>query len=128
MMADSRYKSGAPRLSSRPLNRSLRVYQKVAIVFVAVSFLLLLGVLYLSISSATIKITPLTQVVSTTVPIELTSHPTLNGQAGGVVVQESFTKAKQFTLPAEGGTPVDGQSTVKVSLINDGPVTLILEK
>ena len=118
MMADSR-KSGAPRLSQRPLTRSLRVYQKVAIVFVVISFLLLLGVLYLSISSATVKVTPKAQVVSVTVPIELTSKPSLLGQAGGIVIQESFTKAKQFTLPAEGGTPVEAKSGVMVSLINE---------
>lgn len=119
MMADLKSKSGAPRLSQRPLSRSLRVYQKVAIVFVVISFLLLLGVLYLSISSATIKVTPRAQVVSATVPIDLTSKPSLLGQAGGVVIQESFTKAKQFTLPAEGGTPVEAKSGVSVSLINE---------
>jgi hypothetical protein len=119
MMVDTRSRSGAPRLSQRPLSRGLRVYQKIAIVFVVMSFLLLLGVLYLSISSATIFVTPTAKVVSATVPIDLTSNPSLLGQAGGVVLAESFTKAKQFNLPAEGGTPVEAKSSLKVTLINE---------
>ncbi len=119
MMADTRSRSGAPRLSQRPLSRGLRVYQKIAIVFVIISFLLLLGVLYLSISSATIKVTPKPQVVSATVAIDLNSAPSLIGQAGGVVLSQSFTKAKQFSLPAEGGTPVEAKANVKVTLINE---------
>lgn len=119
MVAEIKYKSGTPRLSARPLSRSLRVYQKVAIVFVIFSFLLLLGVLYLSISSATIRVVPNAQVVSATVPIELNSNPTQLGQAGGVVLQQTFTKAKEFTLPAEGGTPVEAKAGVTVTMINE---------
>lgn len=111
--------NGVPRLVDRPLSRSLRVYQKIAIVFVVLSFLLLLAVLYLSISQATISVTPVPKVVSTTAPVELTPTPAGVGQAAGVVVEQTVTKAKTFTLPSEGGTAVDTKAGVKVTLIND---------
>lgn len=111
--------NGVPRLMDRPLSRSLRVYQKIAIVFVILSFLLLLAVLYLSVSQATITIVPVPNVVSTTVPVELTPSPSGLGQAAGVVVEQPVTKTKLFTLPEAGGTAVDAKAAVKVTLIND---------
>lgn len=104
---------------SKPMSRSLRVYQKIAIIFVVISLILLLGVLYLSISQATIRVTPNPQVVSTTVSAEVTPNPTSTGQLTGFVVEQSFEKGREFSVPEEGGTPVEAQAHGTVTLINE---------
>lgn len=107
------------RVAAKPMSRSLRVYQKVAIVFVVVSLLLLLGVLYLSISSAVIRVTPNEEVVSANVAIEVTPSPNELGQVTGYVVEETFEKGREFQVPEEGGTPVEAKAHGKVTLINE---------
>ncbi|MDP2631505.1 MAG: hypothetical protein Q8P30_01910 [Candidatus Uhrbacteria bacterium] len=108
-------RSGA---AQKPLSRSLRIYQKIAIVFVVLSFLLLLIVLYLSVSKATIKITPNPQVVSSNVSIEITANPSGIGQVNGLVTEESFSKAEIFYMPEEGASAVEGKAGGVVTLIN----------
>lgn len=103
----------------RPLSRSLRVYQKIAIVFVVIAFLLLLGVLYLSISQATIRVTPNPQVVSANVSAEITLNAATVGQIEGLVAVETVEKAKLFTLPEEGATAVQAKSGGTVTIINE---------
>lgn len=107
------------RAASKPMSRSLRVYQKVAIVFVVISLLLLLSVLYLSISSAVIRVTPNAEVVSANVAIEVTPSPNALGQVTGYVVEESFEKGHEFQVPEEGGTPVEAKAHGTVTLINE---------
>ncbi|HAL49846.1 MAG: hypothetical protein UU40_C0004G0024 [Candidatus Uhrbacteria bacterium GW2011_GWD2_41_121] len=104
---------------NKPLSRSLRIYQKIAVAFVIVSFILLLFVLYLSVSSATIKITPVPQVVSTTVSVDIVPSATMEGQVSGYVVSQIFTQADTFYLPAEGATPVEQKAGGVVTLINE---------
>lgn len=103
----------------KPLSRSLRVYQKVAIVFVVVSLLLLLGVLYLSLSSAAIHITPEEEIVSVNVPVEIAVSPSASTQIRGSVVQQSFQKAREFQVPQEGGVPIEAKAHGTVTLINE---------
>lgn len=116
-----RVKRAAPRANNaqKHLSRSLRVYQKVAIVFVVVSLLLLLGVLYLSLSSAVIHITPKEEIVSVNVPAEIAVSPVGSTQIRGYVAQQSFQKAREFQVPQEGGTPVEAKAHGKVTLINE---------
>lgn len=104
---------------NKPLSRSLRIYQKVAIVFVIIAVLLLLAVLYLSISQAVISITPNPQVVSSTIAAEIATDPGAINQIDGLVVQKTVTKAKEFTLPEEGGTAVESKAGGTVTLINE---------
>ncbi len=114
-MTKSRSKS---RSMKKPLSRSLRIYQKVAILFMIGSFVLLLIVLYLSISKATIRITPSEKVVSTTISLEVVEEATLD-QVKGIVIEESFEKAETFTLPGEGTTPVEKNAGGMVTIINE---------
>lgn len=111
----------------RPMSRSLRAYQKAAIVFTVVALLLLLAVLYLSLSSATITVVPNPKVVSTTTSVEISPDPTAVGQVSGYVIQDTFTKAKTFSIPAEGGTAVEEKAGGTVTLINetDAPQSLV---
>lgn len=105
--------------AGKPLSRSLRIYQKIAIAFVILSFILLLFVLYLSVSSATIRVTPVPQVVSSNLSVEVVAEPLQEGQIGGYVVSQDFTQAKEFYLPEEGATPVEGKAGGMVTLINE---------
>ena len=101
------------------MSRSLRVYQKAAIVFMIVALLLLLAVLYLSVSQATITVVPNQRVVSTTVSVEVASKPRALGQVSGYVIEDTFAKAKTFEIPEEGGTPVEQKAGGTVTLINE---------
>ncbi len=105
--------------SGKPLSRSLRVYQKIAIAFVIVSFILLLFVLYLSVSSATIRITPVPQVVSSNLSVEVVPEALQEGQISGYVLSADFKQAQTFYLPEEGATPIEGSAGGMVTLINE---------
>ena len=102
----------------KPLSRSLRVYQKVAVLFMLVSFVMLIGVLYLSVSKATIRVTPNERVVSTTISLEIAEDPHLD-QIEGTVFQDEVTIIETFTLPEEGSTLVEGTAGGGVTLMND---------
>ncbi len=108
-------KGGAGR---KPLSRSLRMYQRIAVGFVVVTLLLLVVVLYLSISRATIHVVPKARAVDVTVPVDVVINPLVEGEMTGVVVDETFTKAQTFTLSSEGGTPVEEKAGGTVTLIN----------
>jgi hypothetical protein len=104
---------------NKPLSRSLKIYQKIAIAFVILSFILLLFVLYLSVSSAVINITPVPQVVSTNVTVDVVPSATLEGQISGYVVNKIFTQSDVYYLPEQGSTPVEEKAGGIVTLINE---------
>ena len=107
------------RTSGKPLSRSLRIYQKIAIGFVIVSFILLLFVLYLSVSSATIRVAPVPQVVSSNFSVEVVPEALQEGQISGYVLGADFSKAQTFYLPEDGAIPSEGQAGGIVTLINE---------
>lgn len=115
MVKSAPRKPGAGR---KPLSRSLRMYQRIAVGFVVATLLLLVTVLYLSISRATIHVVPVAKNVDVTVPVAVVPSPTADGQMTGVVATETFTKAQTFTLASDGGTPVEQKAGGTVTLIN----------
>lgn len=115
MLKGAPKKGGAGR---KPLSRSLRMYQRIAVGFVVVTLLLLVTVLYLSISRATIHVVPKAKAVEVNVPVSVVINPVSEGEMTGVVVAQTFTKAQTFTLPSEGGTPVEQKAGGTVTLIN----------
>lgn len=120
MPKTTRRKKKAPvRKANKPLSRSLRIYQKIAILFVIFSLLLLLAVLYLSVSQAVIRIVPKKQVVSTTIGVEVTPHPNALGQVSGFVFEEEFEKTKTISVPQDGGDPVEAKASGSVTMINE---------
>jgi hypothetical protein len=120
MPKTTRRKKKAPaRKVNKPLSRSLRVYQKIAILFVIFSLLLLLAVLYLSVSQAVIRIVPKQQVVSTTIGVEVTPHPNALGQVSGFVFQEEFEDTSVVDIPQDGGDPVESTASGSVTMINE---------
>ena len=111
--------SRTKKVAHKPLSRSLRVYQRIAILFVVVSFLLLLFVLYLSVSSATIRVTPNPQVVSHEVGMEIVPEARTNGQLSGYVRQATVELSDLFELPEDGATATEAKAGGLVTLINE---------
>lgn len=102
----------------RPLSRSLRFYQRLAVGFVVVTLFLLVTVLYLSLSRATIHVVPNPKLVSENLTVAVVPNPAVEGEMTGIVVEETVSKAQTFTLPSEGGTPVEQKAGGVVTLIN----------
>lgn len=102
----------------KPLSRSLRLYQRIAVVFVGVTFLLLLTVLYLSVSRATIKIVANPKLITVNAVADVVANPASDGQIGGLVKEKTFTVSKTFTLPSDGAQAVEAKAGGVVTLIN----------
>ncbi len=94
------------------------MYQRIAVLFVIGTLLLLLVVLYLSISRATIRIVPNPKLVSVTAAVEVVPNPVNEGEMTGIVAQEGFSQGKTFALEGEGGTAVEQKAGGMVTLIN----------
>jgi hypothetical protein len=109
-------RSGAGR---KPLSRSLRMYQHIAVAFVVITFLLLLCVLYLSVSRATIRIVADPKVIDVEADVDVVAEPVEDGQVAGTVAETTLTKSRVFTLPSEGATPVEEKASGYVTLINE---------
>lgn len=114
-MVKRKRKDGA---GEQPLSRSLRMYQRLAIGFVVLTALLLCAVLYLSVSRATIHITPNPKIVSTTREVRVTPTPVSEGEMTGAVVGQTFERSKMFTLSSEGATPKEAKAGGMVTIIN----------
>lgn len=106
-------------VGKKPLSRSLRLYQRIAVAFVAVTFVLLIAVLYLSVSRATIRVVANPKIVSVTAVADVVPTPVDEGEIAGSVVGKRLTKTKTFTLPAEGAQAVEAKASGVVSLINE---------
>lgn len=105
-------------LLHRPLSRSLRVYQRIAIGFVGITFLMLLAVVYLSVSRATITVFAKPSVVATTASLAVVESPTAEGQIAGSVGQTTITQTRVFSLPQEGARAVEAKSSGMVTIMN----------
>ncbi len=106
-------------LLHRPLSRSLRVYQRIALGFVGITFLMLLAVVYLSVSRATIHITARPSVVATTAALSVVKEPAVEGEISGSVGQTTITKSRSFTLPQEGARAVEGKASGEITVLNN---------
>ncbi len=102
----------------RPLSRSLRVYQRIALGFVGITFLMLLAVVYLSVSRATITVIAKPSVVSTTASLSVVKNPVSEGQVAGYVGQTTLTNTRIFSLPQEGARAVEAKSSGMVTVTN----------
>ena len=105
------------KMAHKPLSRSLRIYQRIAILFVVVSFLLLLFVLYLSIASATVRVVPNPQVISHEVGMEIVPEAKTNGQMSGYVRQTTVELTDIFELPEDGATATEAKAGGLVTII-----------
>lgn len=103
----------------RPLSRSLRVYQRIALGFVGITFLMLLAVVYLSVSRATIRVIAKPSVVATTASLSVVREPAAEGEIAGSVGQVTLTKTRIFSLPQEGARAVEAKSSGMITIINN---------
>ncbi|MEK9156563.1 MAG: hypothetical protein AAB448_00260 [Patescibacteria group bacterium] len=103
----------------RPLSRSLRVYQRIALGFVGITFLMLLAVVYLSVSRATITVVANPSVVATTASLAVVKSPTGEGQIAGSVGQTTLTNSRIFSLPQEGARAVEAKSSGIITVLNN---------
>jgi len=103
----------------RPLSRSLRVYQRIALGFVGITFLMLLAVVYLSVSRATITVVANPSVVATTASLAVVKSPVSEGQIAGSVGQTTLTNSRVFSLPQEGARAVEAKSSGIITVINN---------
>lgn len=103
----------------RPLSRSLRVYQRIALGFVGITFLMLLAVVYLSVSRATITVVANPSVVATTASLAVVKSPVSEGQIAGSVGQVALTNSRVFSLPQEGARAVEAKSSGIITVINN---------
>ena len=103
----------------QPLSRSLKVYQRIAVAFVFMTFFLLLAVLYLSVSRATITVIANPRVVAVDTLVEAVANPTADGQLSGIVRTQSFETQKMIQLPEDGATPTQEKAGGTVTIINE---------
>jgi hypothetical protein len=103
----------------RPLSRSLRVYQRIALGFVGITFLMLLAVVYLSVSRATITVVANPSVVATTASLAVVKSPISEGQIAGSVGQTTLTQSRIFSLPQEGARAVEAKSSGVITVLNN---------
>ncbi len=101
------------------LSRSLRIYQKASVAFVIFSFFLLLAVLYLSVSRATIHVEPVPVVKEATASFVVTPSPQLEGEVSGYVVERSETRSKVFPIAQDGAVAVEAKARGFVTLVNE---------
>ncbi|MCR4311987.1 MAG: hypothetical protein NUV56_01750, partial [Candidatus Uhrbacteria bacterium] len=87
--------------------------------FVFATFFLLVAVLYLSISRATITIVPTPRLVSVDTDIKVVANPDEDGELSGVILDEQVNATQMFTLPSEGATAVEAKAGGTVTLINE---------
>lgn len=104
---------------AQPLSRSLKVYQRIAVAFVFITFFLLLAVLYLSISRATITVIANPRVVAVDTEVFAVANPVNEGELSGIVLEKSYSTEEVVTLPSDGATPVEEKAGGKVILINE---------
>lgn len=104
---------------AQPLSRSLKVYQRIAVAFVFMTFFLLLAVLYLSISRATITVVGNPRVVAVDTEVHAVATPENDGELSGIVVKQSFESQEIITLPTDGGTAVEEKAGGTVTIINE---------
>lgn len=98
---------------------SVQSYHKVSLLFVGASLLLLIFVLYLSVSKAIIDITPKEQIVSVEIPAKVATEVDEENEMPGFVFEKSLTRSRTFTLPQEDAQPVEAKATGTVTFIND---------
>lgn len=102
--------------------KSMKWYQRGALAFVALSSILLITVLYLAISKATIRIVPKPQSITAIFQMRIIDTPLQVGDVTGFVREERLVRSKTFTLPSEGAEPIEDRATGSVTIFNDSPI------
>lgn len=100
-------------------NVSMKIYQRGAMLFTLVSFVLLISVAYLAVSKAQIRVTPKPQLVTADFDFNIVENPEVVGDVSGFVFRKDINFEKSFTLSEEGATPVNDFAVGAVTIKND---------
>jgi hypothetical protein len=106
-----------------PPSPSMRLYRRIAVTFVAITFLALAAVVYLSFSRATVHVTPEAVNVETSFVADVVATPLAENEVEGRVVSSTFEQAKSVELAGEGNKPVEGKAGGMVTIYNNGTST-----
>ena len=98
---------------------SLNMYRRIAVTFIAVTFLTLAVVVYLSFSRATIHIIPEARVVSTTLVVDVVGTPVEETDVVGTVVSNIFEQASESVLSNDSVKSVDAKAGGVVTIFNN---------
>jgi hypothetical protein len=101
-----------------PLSRALRLYERIAVGFVVLTVVLLLGILYLSVARATIRVEVRPRPLTVTATADVVAN---GGEAAlaGVVKELTLERSRVFTLPGEGATAVPQKAFGQVTIKNE---------
>jgi hypothetical protein len=80
---------------------------------------MLLAVVYLSVSRATIRVVAKPAVVATNASLSVVKEPRAEGEIAGSVGQTTVTKARIFALPQEGARAVEAKASGMITIINN---------
>ncbi len=97
----------------------MHMYRRIAVTFVAITFLALAAVVYLSFSRATVHITPEAINVETSFVADVVATPLAENEVEGRVVNNTFEQAKTVELAGEGNKPVEGKAGGTVTIYNN---------
>lgn len=101
-----------------PPNPSLRLYRRIAGIFVGFVGFVLLAVVFLSTTKAIIKVTPLEQLVETSFLLRVVAEAPDEGEIIGKVVEQTFEQAKSFPVNGAEQKEVLDKSGGEVKIIN----------
>lgn len=95
------------------------MYRRIAVTFVALTFLTLAAVVYLSFSRATVHVVSEARAVSTTFVADVVAAPTEETDIQGVVVSNVFEQASEKTIEAgTGSKEVEAKAGGMVTIYN----------
>ncbi|MBI2484769.1 hypothetical protein HYW18_01310 [Candidatus Uhrbacteria bacterium] len=100
----------------------MNVYRRIAFGFVFITAFLLLAVLYASLVSATIRVTPTEQQISSSFLVDVSKNPVREDELRGRVLARTVEISESFELPKEEGAlaePKEGKASGIVTVYND---------
>lgn len=98
------------------------MYERIAVAFVVLTVVLLLGILYLSVARATIRVEVKPRPLAVTATADVTAT---GGEASlaGAVKDMTLERSRVFTLPGEGATAVPEKAFGQVTIKNETGTT-----
>jgi hypothetical protein len=97
---------------------SLNFYRRIAVGFVVAVSLMLGAALYVSMVSATIRVTPVTNIVKTEFLVDVVKTPTRDSEVRGTVVAATVGKSRTFASSGDGAKEIEEKAAGLVTIRN----------
>jgi len=98
---------------------AMRLYRTIAFGFIAVTIILLVVVVYLSLLKAEVIIFPNREDVSVEFIVDIVPEPQNSNEVSGVVLTTLVEQAKEFNVSTEGATEVEDKAGGAITVYND---------